>query len=138
MPIYPRTIKEAQQKAAEIASGFGNFECVQCAKEIVKSLGPAVDAEVIKLRCTDDSELIQMPAGELLISRTGHHVGVRVGGVVFDNHHHGGIVVAVWPTEFVAATGAALTHYRRPIAEFFGRVFRVREFSKFCSNRPQK
>jgi hypothetical protein len=60
-----------------------------------------------------------------------------VGNKVFDNHHHDGILVADWPGEFVAATGAALSHYRRPISNFFGKIFRWREFAKFASNRRQ-
>jgi hypothetical protein len=137
MPQYPTSTKAAQQEAAEIASRFGNLECVECAKEIVLALGPNVDAEVIKLRCDDDSGGIHLPAKELLISWAGHHVGVRVGDKVYDNHHHDGISADAWPARFVAATRAKLTVHRRPLKGFFGKILKWKELAVFLSNRRQ-
>jgi hypothetical protein len=138
MPNYPKTVRDGQELAAGTASTFGNFQCVECAKEILRAIGPAIDAEVIKLRCSDVSDLILLPFRELLISRTGHHVGVRVGSKVFDTHHHAGAHVADWPPDFIAATGAALEDYRMPIRQFFRQRLLARAFNNFASSRREE
>jgi Papain fold toxin 2 len=117
--------------------GNQNLKCVECAKAIVQALGPNVDAEAIKLRCSDDSDVIQFPSKELRISLSGHHVGVRVGDKVYDNHHPDGIASAHWRAEFVAATDAELNEYRRSINHFFGKILKWQELAKFMCNRRQ-
>ena len=92
------------QEVIRIASGFGIFDCIPCARAVKEFLvRQGVQGKHIKLdtgsqdplygRIYDDS------VGEL-IATTGHHEGIaiEVDGeeVVFDNIHFEGIPRSVW------------------------------------------
>ena len=92
------------QEVIRIASGFGIFDCIPCARAVKEFLvGQGVQGKHIKLdtgsqdplygRIYDDS------VGEL-IATTGHHEGIAIAvdgeEVVFDNIHFEGIPRSVW------------------------------------------
>jgi hypothetical protein len=120
---YPSTIAEAQELAGEIASVFTNYECTECGKEILKALGPEIDASVLKLRVTAvaGGPVYKLPGWDH-VSETGQHIGVRIGGVMYDNHHHGGVEKEKWVRLFVDERGQPLNVTVRPISTFFGRI----------------
>lgn len=92
------------QQVTQIASSFGIFDCIPCAKAIKELLiEQGVLGKHIKLdtgsqdplygRIYDDS------IGEL-IATTGHHEGISIEidgqEIVFDNIHSQGILRSVW------------------------------------------
>jgi hypothetical protein len=133
----PASLAAAQQVASGIARRYTTFECAECAREIVRALGPTADAEVIKLLTSDRSAAIGLATRDVQISQTGHHVGVRVGDLVFDNLHPGGVPAAAWAGGFLVGTGAPLDRHARAGATFFGRRFLRKQFDQFASNRRQ-
>jgi Papain fold toxin 2 len=137
MADYPVTLAEAQETASAIARDFANFECTDCSKKIAQALGPRQDSTVVKLRVSDGSSVIGLRAQDRQISQTGHHVGVRVGDIVFDNLHPNGLAADEWLRAFVSGTGATLSQYERSLAKFFGERFRSKEFDRFASSRRQ-
>jgi len=113
------------QQVIRIASGFGIFDCIPCARAIKEFLvDQKIPGKHIKLdtgsqdplygRIYDDS------VGEL-IATTGHHEGViiKIDGqeIVFDNIHPPGILRSVW-----------MQNLYSPIQEV-GRKFQVTESS---------
>lgn len=78
-----------------------------------------------------------MPSEGIRVSQSGQHVGVRIGDRVYDNLNHGGIDLDRWMALFVDGEERTLNATTRPIAEFFGRIFRGREFRDFASSRVQ-
>jgi hypothetical protein len=137
MPDYATSTEAAQRRAEEIARQFTNYECVSCAKAIVQAIGPRIDASVMKLRARGAHGLILLPSKGVQAATTGHHVGVRIGGRVYDNHFPDGVPIADWPELYTDRVGGPLLRYERQVAEFFGRVFRWKEFSAFASSRFQ-
>jgi Papain fold toxin 2 len=133
----PASVAAAQRLAGSIARRYTTFECVECARDIVRALGRTADAEVIKLLTSDRSAVIGLTARDVQISQTGHHVGVRVGDLVFDNLHPDGVPAAAWVGEFLAGTGVPLDRHARAIATFFGRRFLRKQFDQFASSRRQ-
>ena len=87
MPAFPATTEEAQRLATRIAGSYENFQCVDCCRDIVKSLGPAVDASVIKLRVQRGRPGVILLRAKEQIATTGQHVGIRIGARVYDNHN---------------------------------------------------
>lgn len=132
-----QNVAAAQRAASRIARRWTTFECVNCAREIVRALGPTADVEVIKLLTSDRSGVIGLTAADVQVSQTGHHVGVRVGGLVFDNLHPDGVPDGAWPGAFLTATGAPLEQHARAVATFFGRRFLRKSFDQFASSRRQ-
>lgn len=130
---YPATLVEAQQRAREIAFAFGPQECAVCARLIIQALGPDLDVEILKLRTSDESDVIGLVNQDVQVTETGIHVGVRVGNQVFDNHHAAGIDVEHWESRFVAAFGTPLIRISRDASEFFGQRFLGRRFDRFVS-----
>ena len=63
------------------------------------------------------------------------HVGVSVGGIMFDNLHHAGIEQATWSRRFVAGLGGPLAHQAEPASSFFKRRFLHKRFSTFASKQ---
>lgn len=138
MRDYPSTTAAAQERAAAIARGFTNYQCVECSREIVRALGPQADAAVIKLRVPPQrGDDVVLPSQGRHVSSSGHHVGVRVGDRVYDNHHPDGVPVERWPSLYTDLEYGALLVYEQPVGEFFGRRFRSKSFSSFASSRFQ-
>lgn len=111
-----------QETAGLIAREFGNHQCSECARDIVRALGPNANAQVLRLEVAQGFvQVMGAPVGEggevINISWTGHHVGVDVGGFVFDNHNAEGMAVREW-THFVQAPGP-LVETNRPVGAFF-------------------
>jgi hypothetical protein len=130
-------VAAAQRTASRIARRYTTFECAECAREIVRALGATADAEVIKLLTSDRSPVIGLADADVQISQTGHHVGVRVGGLVFDNLRPDGVLADAWVGEFLTGTGAPLERHARAVAMFFGRRFLRKPFDQFASSRRQ-
>jgi hypothetical protein len=99
----------AQQTAADAAHGFGNLQCQECAEAVqraVKAVGGL--GQVIVLRGGGQRGFIickSLPPGSPAISMNGRHVGVRVGGLVFDNLHPDGLPFDQWIADFDAIGG---------------------------------
>jgi hypothetical protein len=127
----PATVEEAQQAASEIAKGYGNFQCDACAREIASGLGKNSDATFERLRTSDRSDVIGLAQEGIQISTNGVHVGVRIGEKIFDNHYHEGVTAAQWMGRFLTATDAPLVRQSRPIQEFFGKIFLVKQFNRW-------
>jgi hypothetical protein len=122
----------AQRAASEIAKQYGLFECDRCAAEIAKKLTnrfPHVSFE--RLRTSDKSDVIGFVEEGVKVSRNRTHVGVRVGGRIFDNLHHHGVPADEWTDRFVALTEAPLDRDSKPVSEFFGKRFLTRKFLRW-------
>jgi len=131
MPSESGSIDAAQRKAATIARRFDAFECDRCAIEIVKALGKEVDATFERLCTSDRSDVIGLLREEMQISRSGVHVGIRIGDRVFDNLHPEGMAAEEWQAEFVSTTGAPLTRESVAIQQFFGKIFMKKRFTRW-------
>src|SRR5262249_55031062 len=103
----PPTIEQAQVVAAEIAAGFKNLECAECVAAVAKELGCGVEASFERLRTTDGSDLILLVETGIPISTNKVHIGIRIGDVIIDNIHPGGVQASVWISRYAALTGAA-------------------------------
>ena len=114
--------------ASRIAGRYGLFECEACAADIVKALGRASEARVVRIRPGDGTEVIGLARTKTPITYNRSHVGVRVGGLVFDNLAPEGVPAAEWPGRFITQTGVPLVREERPIGDFFGAKFRRRRF----------
>jgi hypothetical protein len=137
---YPNSEAEAHALAAAIANEpyhYANYKCVDCARAIVKAIGRDIDAAVVKLVTQEGQGIVILPSKGLLAATTGQHVGVRIEDTIYDNHHPNGVTVSQWRHLYKDKTGNALLCYERPISDFFGKIFRWREFSAFASNRFQ-
>jgi hypothetical protein len=60
---------------------------------------------------------------------------VRIEDTVYDNHHPDGVPFAQWRLLYRNMTGKQMICYEKPLTEFFGKIFRWREFAEFASNR---
>ena len=92
------------QIASAVARRFGLLDCVPASNAIVKALkAQGIRGEVIHLRTINKHGFILSDKhGSSAISRNGHHVGVRVEGMVFDNIHPDGIPYEKWLQDFHA------------------------------------
>ena len=124
-------MERAQQVAAAVAAKYDLLECDECAKEIAQKLGKTFNASFERLRTSDGSDGIGLEAEGLLISKTGVHLGIRVGDMVFDNLHHNGVPAVEWPGRFVALSLASLDHQARSISDFFGKIFLTEKFRRW-------
>jgi hypothetical protein len=127
------TIAQAQQIAADIAEKSPIFQCFECAIEIAKKIRKTVHATFERLRTLDNTDVICLRTEDLAISVNRIHLGIRIGDIVFDNIHHAGVPAIEWPRRFMSPVGDPLVHEARPIAEFFGRIFLVKEFRQWAS-----
>jgi Papain fold toxin 2 len=137
MPDYPETVAAAQAIARAITRKYGNYECAECAKDLVLAIGPGIDASVVKLLNDEGEGSIILPAEGRHVSWSGHHVGVRIGQMIYDNQFPDGVAADEWAPRYADAEENPLISYHRPIGDFFGQRFRRREFSGFVSNRFQ-
>jgi hypothetical protein len=127
------TLEGAQELAAFIASKHGLFDCDKCAKAIAKKLGKEFGASFERLRTADNSDPIALAREGLLISINRVHLGIRIGDLIFDNIHHGGVPATEWPHRFVAITGAHLERQSRQTSDFFGKIFLAEKFRRWLS-----
>jgi hypothetical protein len=138
MPTYPSSLAAAHPLAIEVAGDpfhAANFRCVDCARAIVKSLGPGINA--VKLITAEGKGRVILPSKGVLAATTGQHIGVRIEDTVYDNHHPDGVSFDEWRLLYRDAGGGELQCFERPLTDFFGEIFRWREFAAFASNRFQ-
>jgi hypothetical protein len=131
-----------RETASLIAGQYENYQCVECARDIVRSLGPKADAVVIKVHVSRGfPQVLGAPIGpgqEIVnIATTGHHVGVEVAGLVFDNHYSDGRPLEEWSSSIVS--DGPLQRNVHPIGDFFDTAGNLldAELSGFLSNRFQ-
>lgn len=117
-----------RELASRVAAKFGPFECEACAAEIIKKLGRGSEATMLRIRPGDGSSVIGLVTTGALVSNNRSHVGIRIGGLVFDNFHADGVPAGQWLPEFMTRTGAPLILEQRPISDFFGARFRRHQF----------
>jgi len=115
--------------AREIASRYDVFECDKCAKAIAQKLGRDFPASFERLRTSDEGEIIGLVATGIQISKNRVHVGIRIGGLIFDNLHHDRVIVEEWRDCFVSENEAPLNWETRSINEFFGKIFLAEKFN---------
>ena len=125
------TVEAAQQAAAEVAKGFGNFECDRCARKIAEKLEKGFNAAFVRLVTSDDSDAIGLVKEGIQISANRVHVGVKIGDKIFDNLHGEGVEAAKWQESFVAATEAPLLQQSRSIKDFWGKTFQPKKFYRW-------
>jgi hypothetical protein len=89
------------------------------------------------LRNVEGDGLVVLPSAGIPVGTTGHHVGIRIGDVVFDNHFHNGLPFEDWRQRYKDIDDTNLELFERPASDFFGSIFRSKEYSRFASNRPQ-
>jgi hypothetical protein len=127
----PASIDAAQQIAMEIACQFGNFECDRSAIAIAKALGRDFDATFQRLATSDRSDVIALADRDLQISLSGVHVGIRIGGKIFDNLHPDGVTAGGWVKRFITATGAPLLEEACPLSAFYDTIFVRKRFLRW-------
>jgi hypothetical protein len=87
------------------------------------------------LRTSDNSDIIGLAKEDVQVSVNRVHVGIRIGNLVFDNHHPNGVPTGEWAQRFIAATEAPLVRESKPVRDFFGKVFLVRRFNRWLIGR---
>ena len=97
-------------------------------KAIAKKLDRDINARFERLRSTDKSDVIVLEAEELMVSKSGVHLGIRIGDLIFDNIHHEGVPAAEWSNRFSSVTGASLDRQSRSVRDFFGKIFLAQKF----------
>jgi papain fold toxin 2 of polymorphic toxin system len=125
----------AQREAAAIAKKYGFFDCDACVKEIARRVRRRIETAFERLRTADNSDIIGLATEDVQVSANRVHVGIRIGELVFDNHHPAGVPADQWETQFITATGAPLLHDARPTREFFGKVFLAKRFNQWLFGR---
>jgi hypothetical protein len=123
-----QTHEQDRRIASRVAGKYGLFECDACAADIIKALGRESDACAVRIRPADGTEFIGLAETNSPISYNRSHVGVQVGGRVFDNLHPEGVPTEEWPGRFFTQTGARLVKEVRPVGDFFGARFRRQQF----------
>ena len=94
--------------AAKVAEKFDIFDCVPCAKALVKAFkAQKITGEVIELESGEGffRNIISKTLNNQAISTNGRHVGVKVGDMVYDNIHKAGIPYADWINDLEAHNG---------------------------------
>jgi len=100
------SIEEISQELEKIVEKFNNFECYQCAQEILEWLqANQIKGTAIRLRTKYDEDFIV--SGRLesqgiteSITSNGTHYGVEVQGIVFDNLAITGMSREDWLNDF--------------------------------------
>jgi hypothetical protein len=95
--------------ATAAAQGYRVLECEQCAANVKQALHTAGHhGEVIKIRGQAGGDFIvclSYDGGAATITQNGRHVAVRIGAVVVDNLHPGGVPFDAWLRDFDAIGG---------------------------------
>jgi hypothetical protein len=100
-------IPDPKAKAIEAikakAATFGNFKCVECAEALKAILVAAgVPGKVVRLtnKPPNKNGYVYCVSKNMNVSDTNFHVGVDVDGIVYDNHHPGGVARGAWMDDF--------------------------------------
>ena len=89
-----------------IASKYDNLKCVECANEIetyLKSKG--LHGARVEVLSKSGYIVSDFYGGNKAISLNGYHVGIKYGGLVYDNIHKTGIEYVLWKSDFFSPKG---------------------------------
>jgi Papain fold toxin 2 len=97
--------------AAAAAQGFLVLQCRECAEKIRAALIAAgYHGKVVTIKCgrRDFILCLSYDGGKETITLNGQHIGVLVGGRVFDNLHPDGVLFENWLADFEGFGGISL------------------------------
>ncbi|MEZ5308332.1 MAG: RHS repeat-associated core domain-containing protein [Pyrinomonadaceae bacterium] len=95
--------------AKKVVKGYGNLECLQCAKELLALFEKAGVKGTLRELTSHGYPMVRrgQKTGEA-ISRNGRHFGVQVGDKIYDLFHPKGLSVKKWADQFEAINGVEL------------------------------
>lgn len=103
---------DAVEIATAAAQGFALLQCEDCANKVQQALTAAgLSGERIELRSGGEKEFmacLSYDGGRTSITLNGRHLGIRVGGLVFDNLHPNGVGYDEWLKDFDAPLGVVV------------------------------
>ncbi len=105
------TISQTENKLNDIASKYGNYQCVEAVKEMTKYLlKKKINAKIVHLKYYGSRGYIICNSTGQIISENGNHYGIYYNGKVFCNIHPYGLEESQWKNDF-DCLGTRAYHY---------------------------